>query len=82
MRQLYRARGLAPIAGQHAYMVDAVNYGWVFNGAFWAWTPVSVTLRNPWKTDGPVVQGANDGWITVTAQQAMDAFWRVTSAAV
>ena len=72
----------SPLAGSHAYMVDAVNYGWVWTGAAWSWQAVSVTLRNPWKTDGPVTQGANDGWITVTGAQALDAFWRVTSATV
>jgi Ca2+-binding RTX toxin-like protein len=45
------------VVGGHAYMVDSVNKvgsGWV------------VRLYNPWGTDGPNVQGANDGYLAVS----------------
>jgi hypothetical protein len=41
------------LVSDHAYTVLAVN-------------GTTVTLRNPWGTDGPKVQGANDGVITVS----------------
>jgi hypothetical protein len=41
------------LVSDHAYTVLAVN-------------GTTVTLRNPWGTDGPKVQGANDGIITVS----------------
>jgi hypothetical protein len=40
----------------HAYTILAVN-------------GTAVTLRNPWGTDGPKVQGANDGVITISWAQ-------------
>jgi hypothetical protein len=43
------------LVSDHAYTVLAVN-------------GTTVTLRNPWGTDGPKVQGANDGVITVRVQ--------------
>jgi len=41
------------LVSDHAYTVLAVN-------------GTTVTLRNPWGTDGPKVQGANDGVITIS----------------
>jgi hypothetical protein len=72
----------SPLVGQHAYMVQSVNYGWVFNGSFFSWQAVSVTLRNPWGTDGGGNDGSNDGYVTVSAAQAFTAFWSVHSAFV
>jgi hypothetical protein len=70
------------LSTKHMYMVEAVNFGWSWNGLAWSWQPISVTLRNPLKTDGEFAQGANDGWITVGGQEAMDALWTVTSAVI
>ena len=58
-----------PIVGNHAYMVHRVNF---VNGV-----AVSVTLRNPWGVDGtaPPDGNANDGWVTITAQQFVTAMW-------
>ncbi len=45
--------------------------------------PTHLRLRNPWGVDGnSVTDGANDGYVTVTAQQAYDSFLGFTSAAV
>ena len=68
---VYHARGgtSVPIVGNHAYMVHRVNY---VNGI-----AVSVTLRNPWGIDGtaPPDGNANDGWVTISAQQFVTAMW-------
>jgi hypothetical protein len=68
---VYHARGgtNVPIVGNHAYMVHRVNY---VNGV-----AVSVTLRNPWGVDGtaPADGNANDGWVTISAQQFVTAMW-------
>jgi hypothetical protein len=50
-------------------MVHRVNY---VNGI-----AVSVTLRNPWGVDGtaPPDGNANDGWVTLSAQQFVTAMW-------
>jgi len=40
--------------------------------------PVSVTLRNPWGTDGGGSNdGANDGYVTLTGAQLYAVFWAV-----
>jgi hypothetical protein len=57
-----------PIMGGHAYMVDAVLTD--STGRF-----TGLRLRNPWGTDDVPGNGANDGYITITAQQAYEAFW-------
>jgi hypothetical protein len=53
----------APLIGGHAYTVDAVNIDSHGN-------PVSLRLRNPWGVDGAGNDGNNDGYVTVTADQA------------
>ena len=60
--------GDAPLTAGHAYMVDAVITD--SSGQFTA-----LRLRNPWGYDDAPGHGANDGYITLTAQQAMSAFW-------
>ncbi len=56
----------APLIGNHAYMVDRVNADAQGN-------LVSITLRNPWGVDGAGNDGANDGYVTLTAAQAKNA---------
>src|SRR5262249_24104610 len=52
----------APLVEHHAYTVVSVK---LVNGA-----PVSVVLRNPWAKDGGGNNdGADDGFVTITAQQ-------------
>jgi len=65
----------APLIGDHAYMVDHVNVDNTGNA-------VSVTLRNPWGIDGAGNDGLNDGYVTVTAAQAKNAFLGMMIAAV
>lgn len=65
----------APLIGSHAYSVERVNVD--ANG-----NAVSVTFRNPWGVDGKGNDGANDGYVTVTAAQAKNAFLGLTIAAV
>ena len=60
----------------HAYMVDGVVQD--ASGR-----PTHLRLRNPWGTDGDAVtDGSNDGYVTVTAQQAYASLLGFTSAAV
>ena len=42
------------LEAHHCYMVDHVTY----NGS----TPMSITVRNPWGTDGPSADSVNDGY--------------------
>ena len=56
-----------PLLADHAYVVDRVNLG--SNGK-----PVSVRLRNPWGIDGIGKDGADDGYVTLTATQVTAAF--------
>jgi hypothetical protein len=65
----------APLLPSHAYVVDAV-----VTDAFG--NPTGVRLRNPWGTDGAGNDGLNDGYVTVTAQQAYDSMIGVVSATV
>ena len=65
----------APLIGFHAYSVEAVNYD--SNGV-----ATSLRLRNPWGVDGVGSDGANDGYVTVTATQALSCFLGFTSANV
>ena len=64
------------LVGYHAYAVDAVitnDHG----------IPTHLRLRNPWGVDGgAVTDGANDGYVTVTAQQAYASFLGYTAAYV
>lgn len=72
----------APLVSSHAYMVERVNYGWVFSGGAWAWQAISMTLRNPWGVDGAGNDGADDAYVTVNAAQALAGFWSIQSAFV
>lgn len=54
----------APLVANHAYVIDSVQYD--AKGKF-----VSIRLRNPWGVDGAGNDGANDGYVTITATQAM-----------
>ena len=65
----------SPLISYHAYMVDSVGVDAQGN-------PTTLTLRNPWGFDGAGFDGADDGYVTVTAEQALGAFWSVMSAAV
>ena len=64
-----------PLIGFHAYTVEAVNYDS-------AGVATSLRLRNPWGVDGAGSDGANDGYVTVTAAQALSCFLGFTSASV
>ena len=65
----------APVVGRHAYSVDRVNLDASGN-------PISLRLRNPWGVDGAGFDGSDDGYVTLTPQQALAAFWAVISAKV
>jgi hypothetical protein len=65
----------APLIDGHAYTVDSVNLG--SNG-----TVVSLTLRNPWGIAGVEGVAANNGYVTITAQQAVDSMAGFVFAAV
>jgi hypothetical protein len=56
-----------PLASNHAYAIIAVNTD--ADG-----TPVSLVLRNPWGIDGAGNDGTNDGFVTITREQADAAF--------
>jgi hypothetical protein len=55
--------------------MNLAQYGLVTDHAYTvlAVTGTTVTLRNPWGTDGPKTQGANDGVVTI----GWDVFGRV-----
>jgi hypothetical protein len=61
------AAGVPVVAG-HAYLVDKVLTD--SSGAVTA-----LRLRNPWGVDGAGKDEANDGYVTLTASQALSAFW-------
>jgi hypothetical protein len=63
----------APLIGSHAYTVDAVTTDADGN-------LTGLRLRNPWGIDGAGNDGNNDGYVTVTAQQAYDSMLGVVSA--
>jgi hypothetical protein len=50
------------LIGGHAYTVDHMGTDSLGN--------TTVTLRNPWGVDGAGSDGANDGYVTLTVQQA------------
>jgi hypothetical protein len=55
----------APLIADHAYEIISAS----FNAKG---TPLTLTLRNPWGDGGPAIDGASDdGFITITAQQAL-----------
>jgi hypothetical protein len=67
--------GDVPIMGAHAYMVDSVvtdSSGRITH----------LRLRNPWGTDDFAGHGPSDGYILLTAEQAMRVFWFACSAIV
>jgi len=64
-----------PLISYHAYTVDHINRD--STGAIYA-----VTLRNPWGIDGAGSDGHNDGYVTITAQQAAAAFNGVVAGTV
>ncbi len=64
----------APLIASHAYTVDHVTLDAKGN--------MTVTLRNPWGIDGAGNDGANDGYVTITAQQAFSALLGASIAAV
>ena len=55
----------APLIGGHAYSVDSVLTDTQGN-------PIGLVLRNPWGIDGAGNDGNDDGYVTVTAEQAYD----------
>jgi len=65
----------APLIGSHAYSVIGVDVDASGN-------PVSIRLRNPWGVDGAGTDGADDGYVTVTAHQALVSLMGVCSARV
>jgi hypothetical protein len=65
----------ASLIGGHAYTVDHVNKDAQGN-------IISITLRNPWGVDGAGNDGKNDGYVTVTPQQAYAGYIGATSATV
>lgn len=71
---IYQARDGAPVVGYHAYTVEAVENDGKGNR--------TLVLRNPWGIDGAGNDGANDGYVRLTAQQAFNSYWGVISANV
>ena len=65
----------AALIGCHAYSVESVGYD--ANG-----NPATLRLRNPWGIDGAGSDGSNDGYVTITAQQALGSFMGLVSASV
>jgi len=65
----------APLLSDHAYTVDSVVTD--STGAV-----VGLRLRNPWGVDGVGNDGDDDGYVTVTAQQAYDSCIGIVSAAM
>ena len=63
------------LVGRHAYTVVSVGYDAGGN-------PAALRLRNPWGVDGAGSDGANDGYVTITAAQAHASFLGLTSAVV
>jgi hypothetical protein len=55
----------APLITDHAYEIDSVILDSGNN-------PVAVRMRNPWGVDGAGNDGDNDGYVTLTLQQAYE----------
>lgn len=67
--------GDAPVIMGHAYVVTNVLTD--ANGDF-----AGVELHNPWSHDGAGWDGDDDGYVTLTPQQASNAFWFTVTADV
>ncbi len=65
----------APLIGSHAYTV--ISVGLSATGA-----PASLVLRNPWGIDGAGNDGKDDGYVTLTAAQALTSMLGFVSAYV
>ncbi|MDB5291269.1 MAG: Alkaline phosphatase [Phycisphaerales bacterium] len=65
----------APLIGSHAYTIDHV----ITDSSG---TAIGLVLRNPWGVDGAGSDGVNDGYVTVTGQQAFDSMLGFSYAAV
>ena len=63
----------APLVGSHGYSVAGVDVDAAGNA-------VSIRLRNPWGVDGAGNDGTEDGYVTVTAHQAVASLMGVISA--
>ena len=64
-----------PLLSGHAYTVVGVDTDGAGNA-------IALRLRNPWGEDGAGNDGSNDGYVTVTPQQALDALAGVCTAVV
>jgi hypothetical protein len=64
--------GGAPLLDAHAYSVVGIDLDAAGN-------PVSLRLRNPWGEDGAGDDGADDGYVTITAHQALASMMGVVS---
>ena len=64
----------APLIGMHAYSVVGVDVDAAGNA-------VALRLRNPWGYDGEGDDGSDDGYVTVTPDQALTSLMGVCSAA-
>jgi hypothetical protein len=62
------------LIGSHAYTVDHMGTDASGNA--------TITLRNPWGVDGAGSDGSNDGYVTLTVQQAFTACLGATVAVV
>ncbi|MGA2500577.1 MAG: C2 family cysteine protease, partial [Tepidisphaeraceae bacterium] len=63
----------APVLAEHAYSVDSV--------VFRSGQPIALRVRNPWGRDGVKNNSPDDGYVTLTAQQAIKCLWMLVSAA-
>jgi hypothetical protein len=43
--------------------------------------PIGLRIRNPWGQDGVKNSSKNDGYVTISGQQAMSCLWMLVSAA-
>ena len=68
------AAGGAPVIASHAYSVVAVDTDDTGSA--------TLLLRNPWGVDGAGSDGANDGYVRLTAAQAYACWWGVMTANV
>lgn len=65
--------GEAPVVKGHAYIVTSVQ-------ADEQGTPLSARLYNPWRRDGLGDDGADDGFLELSTQELIQAFWFTVSA--